>query len=278
MVKTIIVLLTLILLIPLITQVEASSDVLINEVMANPNEGDKEWVELYFPNGQLDVSTYKLKDKNGTEKSLTSIQTCTNYAVFELNDADGEGWLNNTGKESIFLLDGSGTQLDSRTEWESPKQEGKTIGRTPDGSDSWNETESPTKCAANAAAYQEAQSPSPANSPSPSPSASTQTTASSPGTSQAKSPSPKAQAKPSGTNTSAKQAVLGSSTQPPQATALNITDPNASPSPSPSPQETTNSKVAGFVLAAGALTITLSLGLFLWYKWEIKGSPKEPQE
>lgn len=253
----------------------ASSNVFINEIMTDPPSGQNEWVELFFPNVPIDVSAYKLKDKSGKEKLLANVQNCDKYVVYEL--PTGDGWLNNSDGESLYLYDANANLVDSKENFQYVG-EGKTLGRISDGSDNWLETESPTKCAANSAAYQDPPSPIPASSPSPSPSASTQTTASSPGTSPAKSPSPKAQVKPSGTNTSAKQAVLGSSTQSPQEIALDINDPNNSPSPTLAPAPGPTSKVAGFVLAAGALTIALSLGLFLWYKWEIKGSPKEPQD
>lgn len=241
--------------------INASGDVLINEALANPNEGEGEWVEFYFPNDYFDLTGYYLEDTIGKKKNIDSPQVCGNYVVLDVPEGR---WLNNNEEETIRLFDSEGNQIDSRTGKDPGK--GKTLGRTPDGSDSWNETENPTKCTGNSSAKVEVSEPtnnSSSNSPSPSPT----TTQSAPKSSPKATPkiSPSASA-----NT--KKEVLGEKTSSPEATPSINSFITPAPSTAPSPIET---KIANFAFGGGAILIVLSLAGYLWYKWEIKKSPKE---
>ncbi|GEM_PF-4561929 len=274
MAKTIVVLLTLILLTLVISNANASSEVLINEAMANPNEGEGEWIELYFPNGPVDISSYYLKDKVGSDKKeLNDVQICGNYAVFIYTGSGG--WLNNSGNESIFLYDQNDAIIDSKENWQNPGK-GKSIGRTPDGADNWSKTESSTKCAANSGAKPAESQPANQNNqnPSPTPSLSINNNSANPKASPKpssninKPPSPKSTTSPT---------VLGEKEGSSSGPISLQVDAQLSPTPTPQTSEKQPSKIAGISITAGAVLILISFGAFLWYKWEIR-KPQEKQE
>lgn len=243
----------------------SDSNVKINEILADPQEGQKEWVELYFPQGSFDISAYTLKDKVGTAKSLTTLQTCGNYAVYELTSASGEGWLNNSGEESLFLYDGVGTQVHSLENFTNPG-EGKTLGLIPDGSTDLATTQQSTKCAQNSQAAQNSPSPTPLPSPSPSSSPSNSSKSSSPSPKNSPSPSPKS---PMPSPKKSPESVLSEKEE--IQTAPTPT-PTLSPTPSPSPKGETISKtkVAGILTGGGLVIIGASIGFFLWYQRTVK--------
>lgn len=246
----------------------ASGDLVINEIMAEP-DGGGEWVELYFTNSSFELKDYYFKDAKNNKKNIQDVQNCGNFAVFELSSTTY--WLNNdtsSDKESIILYNQFGTEIDSRIDWDNPGK-GKTLGRTPDGSATWNETESPTKCASNSSAKVESSEPT-NNSSSNSPSPSSTTTQYAPKSSPKASPKSSPKASPS--STTAKKEVLGEKTGSPEATPSINSFITPAPSTAPSFSE---SKIANFALGGGAILVVLSIGGYLWYKWEIKKSSKE---
>ncbi len=88
----------------------------INEFLPNPTDSEKEWVEIRNESGQ-DLANYYLQDKVGNKKTLESITNCSGYSIWELNTESGEGWLNNSDQESIFLYDETETLVDSLESW-----------------------------------------------------------------------------------------------------------------------------------------------------------------
>ncbi len=118
----------------------ASSNVVINEFLANPSSGQGEWVELYNPTGSdVDLKGWVLSDKSGSRKNLDSLNSIAagGFAVYEYQ---GDGWLNNTASESkpesITLTDNSGNQIDNYL-YSLDQKENITTGRSPDASDNW---------------------------------------------------------------------------------------------------------------------------------------------
>lgn len=231
----------------------------INEILANPSEGDKEFVELYSEDIS-DFSNYYLKDKVGTKKTLENLQNCASYFVWELSASSGEGWLNNSGEESVFLYDQSDNLVDSYENWES-SEENKSLSRIPDTTGEWQETEN-TKCAENQAP---SPSPTPQSSPSPqtttpSPQASPKSTAK-PAVSSKKSPSPS----PKPTDNQAKN-VLGEKTEvstPSANLGMNLQD---SPPPTAGYTQESSQKIAGIFIGVGSVLVAISLAVYLWYK------------
>jgi len=241
----------------------AVNNIFINEFLANSIPGEGEWVEFYFPSGFYEISNYYLKDAANNKKILGSLENCENYAVYDLVTSTGkpsDGWLNNSGQESIFLYDENDNLVDSFKDWSSP-DEGKTLGRIPDGSSNWHETEKATRCQQNSQALPP---------PTPTSTSQTSTSQSSPSTSsKSKSPSPSPKSSPS---TSSKKtiSVLGSS-QSAEITKPPATEINLSVSPSPAAEETVQQsskklKIAGSVAGSGAIIMGISVGLYLWYK------------
>lgn len=233
-----------------------ASDTKINEFLPNPPSGGKEFIEIYSVNTS-DFKNYYFKDSADHKKIIDTTQNCGNYYVWELES--GDGYLNNTGDESVFLYDSSDNLVDSYENWSSPG-EGVTLSRVPDGSGSFVEAEN-TKCASNLAKIQP--TPTPKNSPSPTPANS-----SSPATSPKTSPSPKVTPKPSASPQANKQAsdsaaVLGEKDT---TSAPPIDNFSASPAPSASYQSPVSQKVAAMLIGSGAILIGLSFASFVWYK------------
>ena len=269
--KIVACLITLFLFLFFHSPVFADSQVVINEFLADSVSGEGEWVEFYFPSGPIDISSYYLKDVANTKKTLNSLENCGNYAVYDLVTSTGnpsDGWLNNSGQESIFLYDGNDNLVDSFENWTSPG-EGKTLGRTPDGSGIWQETENATRCQQNSQALS---TPSPTPRPTPTStsqsSSSTKTSSPTPKTSSVgtlKSPSPTEVIKspPVLSATDQNFSLLPSSSN-------NISSPDSSPQATQSASPKT--KVAAMLSGSGIILIGLSIGFYLWYK-KVLGEP-----
>lgn len=101
--------------------------VAINEVLPSPDDGGKEWVELYNPAAtSVDASDWRLVDKVGNAGTWTAsaIPACS-YAIVEFSNK-----LNNGG-DKVTLLDGSGAVVDEFLYASSVK--GRSWARQPDG-------------------------------------------------------------------------------------------------------------------------------------------------
>ncbi|HSW48128.1 MAG TPA: lamin tail domain-containing protein, partial [Candidatus Saccharimonadales bacterium] len=113
----------------------AENKILINEFVAHPSTGNKEWVEFYNPDS-ADISTYWIDDDtdfandsgNSAKKNLlTLIKTNPQHPYIELSSV-----LNNDG-DHVVLFDSSGNILD-QYEYTTDPGEDIAIGRAPDGS------------------------------------------------------------------------------------------------------------------------------------------------
>lgn len=106
--------------------------VVINEFMPNPQEGN-EWVEIYNATGSpVDITNWKFVDLADNQKVLgAAVIPAGGYYVFE----DGTGWLNNTGEETLTLLNDQGVAVNSYTF--SGTTAGVSIGRNIDGAGSF---------------------------------------------------------------------------------------------------------------------------------------------
>ena len=106
----------------------------INEILANPDPiTDLEWVEIYNPTGSdVDLTGWSLKDLALSGKSLSSlgIISSNDYKVYEYSS---DGWLNNSGTETLQLIDQASLIVDEVTY--TGTVENQSIGRDPDGSD-----------------------------------------------------------------------------------------------------------------------------------------------
>ena len=189
----------------------AAGDVVINEFVAHPSTGNKEWVEFANPNS-LDLTSYYLDDDTDFEndtgssakKSLSTLETSNpNYPYLEF-----ASFLNNTG-DYVVLFSPDGTLLDQYQYTNDPGTDA-VIGRSPDGVGDFVTLAVPTKGSANA---EPLPSPSPTPTPDPSP-----------------SPSPQTQSSTSNTSNSA---TTNSSKSPSPITKPAATAPVKSPSPKP---------------------------------------------
>lgn len=114
----------------------AEGQVVINEFLPHPSSGNKEWVEIYVPEG-IDISNYWIDDDtdftndtgSSSKKQITSIiQGADNkHLVFALPSS----MFNNSG-DTIALFTPEGSLVDSYTYTDDPGSD-ISIGRTPDG-------------------------------------------------------------------------------------------------------------------------------------------------
>ncbi|MDP3724747.1 MAG: lamin tail domain-containing protein, partial [bacterium] len=233
----------------------ASSSIVINEVLPNPSEGGTEWVELFNPTTEsVDLSSWSLVDKAGKSVVVSSGMTIqpNGFIIVER----GQGWLNDSGYESVSLKDSTGAVINAMAYGNgsdpvpsvgSTPGDGKSIGRQGDGGSVWVVFDSPTKGGSNPVPTPE---PTPSPTPSPTP---TPTTNPTPTPTPTLSSTPKPQPK-------ADQPLAGSLSLPP-AIALLPTPRStprsqevlgtqkltmhATPSPSPSPITTPTKEQAG---------------------------------
>ena len=145
----------------------AEGSVTINEFLANPANGQNEWVEIYNPTAaDVNLTGWILNDKSDSKKKLDSLGSILSggFAVYEYT---GDGWLNNTASssksESINLLDDKGNSVDIYL-YTVNQKENVTTGRYPDGSGDWVVLEKATKGEPNSGPL-----PTPTPTPLPSP-------------------------------------------------------------------------------------------------------------
>ena len=137
---------------------DTSQSVLINEVLVDELV-DPEWVELYNNTaGSIDLSAgtgWVINDSLNSVQSLSALGTIPagGRVVFDAPD----GWLSNTGPETITLSDENGTVVDTvAISGSGPGFSvdhyplmSESIGRTSDGSGEWKNFAVPTKGSAN---------------------------------------------------------------------------------------------------------------------------------
>lgn len=233
----------------------------INEFLAHPTSGNKEWVEFYNPGG-INLSSYFLDDDvdfnsdtgSSDKKPLSAIPNPTaTYANLEFTS-----YLNNAG-DYVVLFDQNGIIIDQFQYTEDPGAD-VSIGRSPDGSGSFNQLSAATKGAPNTS---HVTNPTPSSSPSPS--YATPTTFISP----VKSPTPSPKS-PTSIPKTQSTAVLGKVAEATESASSTSTptpapSPSATPSSSPKPESISKTKIASYLAGSGLIIIGLSIGLYLWY-------------
>jgi hypothetical protein len=246
------------------TPVYSQSNLKINEILAHPSTGNKEWAEFYNPEN-IDLSTYHLdddtdfdSDAGSSSKKILSTYNNTNssYPFFELSS------FFNNGGDHVVLFDNSGQVVDQYEYVEDPGAD-TSLGRNPDGSGSFLALQNPTQGSPNSPPAPSPQieefkdegneEPENSNSNQKSPVASTQSKIV-----LTKSPSPSPKKSP--------KSVLGEQEKispSPQNSPSQSTSP--SPLQSPQTQNTPRAKVAAALTGSGAIIIGASFALFLWY-------------
>ncbi|HBI17380.1 MAG: Microbial collagenase [Candidatus Moranbacteria bacterium GW2011_GWF2_34_56] len=99
------------------------SDVRINEILPNPKNEADEFIELYnFGNNDIELEGWVLKD--GTAGGVYKLKGDKNIKKKDflvINKSDSDISLNNSGKESVYLLNPDGAEVD-RTEYEGARE------------------------------------------------------------------------------------------------------------------------------------------------------------
>lgn len=111
------------------------AQVVINEFLPNPNEGDNEWVELYnLGSSAVGLSGWTLSDSKDHSNSLDVLSEILagKFAVYIYS---GDGWLNNDG-DSVILKDNLGAVVNTYS-YTSSFTDNQSLGRCPDGSENW---------------------------------------------------------------------------------------------------------------------------------------------
>lgn len=115
----------------------------INEFVANPTASSDEWIELYNSGSTtIDLTDWKLTDAASHVRDLTSLGNIApgNFKVLETP----EGFLNNSGSDTLYLKNSSDTIVDSHT-YTGTIAEEKSIGRDADGTGNFKTCGTSTK-------------------------------------------------------------------------------------------------------------------------------------
>lgn len=261
-------LLSLILFLFTKSSVHAASEIVINEFSPQTSP---EWVELYnTTENQITIVGWKIKDSANPPKDLADV-CIPSHGFYSFENSSG--WLNNSGGDSISILDQDDNVIDvvtygiSGNTVPSTPSASESASRVPDGSSTWqigppSKQDTSSSCPPEPTPEPTPTPADPTPSPSPTPSP-TPTSASTPTPTPIKSPTPSPKPTPKPTP----KASPSPSSQPP--TVLGeTTDPTpADPTPSPEPESGTLSKTkaAALITGAGAILIALSFGFYLWY-------------
>lgn len=130
-------------------------DIVINELVSDPESGEGEWVELYNTTDRtISLSSLVLAEGSGANTTITGTMLPHGYLVI----SPISGNLNNAG-DTVFLKTTAGTIIDLVTygDWQSAQEsalvakKGQSLARIVDGEDSdrhridWTVTDTPTK-------------------------------------------------------------------------------------------------------------------------------------
>ena len=133
----------------------ANSNVVINEFVSDPNTGDSEWIELYNKgNSSVDLGNWTVHDNSGTIKTLSVSIEGKGFVAFDVSNR-----LNNAG-DVVILKNNAGAVIDQigygdfdGASYSEPTvaipENGKSAGRTTDGSSTWVLFGVPTKGSSN---------------------------------------------------------------------------------------------------------------------------------
>src|SRR3989344_2022068 len=252
-----------------VPSVYAYANLVINEFLANQSSGQDEWVEFYNPD-DLDLTGYWIDDDidfvsdsgNSSKKQLTASNLNVSNPTLPYATLSSSMFNDSCGSScdyvALFSPDGSIVDQFQYTS-EMIEQEGKTIGRSPDGPNSFTVLSSQTKGSQNSI---------PQPSPTPTPQ-STTSQSTSPASGKSKSPSPTPKNSSSPASSKKTTSVLGSSKSA-EITRSPVSEISLSASPTPSAEpkaESSNKlKIAGTVAGSGAIVMGVSVGLYLWYR------------
>lgn len=129
-------------------QVDASGPVSLNEILAHPTAGNKEWVELYvtdssdLKNHWIDDDTDFTSDNGGSAKKSFDSVVAGNDAQHYYMELSSS-MFNNDG-DIVVLFDANGAIVDQLTYTDGPGYD-VTMGRSPDGSGSFAYLSNPTR-------------------------------------------------------------------------------------------------------------------------------------
>ncbi|GEM_PF-1469558 len=166
--------------------IKAENKVSLNEFLAHPGSGNKEWVEFYHPEG-ADLASFWLDDDtdfvsdtgSSAKKSLSTVANGkdTNHSYIELSSS-----MLNNDNDHIVLFDAQGNIID---QYEYTKDPGMdiSIGRSPDGTGQFQILAAATKGEANT-------NPVPTSTPTPLPTATNYPTAKTPTSPKSPTPTP----------------------------------------------------------------------------------------
>ena len=169
------------------------AQIVINEFSSS---SDPEWVEFYNTSSNpVDITGWTIEDALNHIKNLSGTISANGYFIYE----NSEGWLNNTGTDSIILKNKTGSIIDTisygTSEIAAPNSD-KCSSRTPDASSVWTSNILCTKNYIN----QSAPTATPTSTPTPTPTSTptaTPTPTKTPTPIPTKSPTPKPTVKPS---------------------------------------------------------------------------------
>ncbi|MEI8360702.1 MAG: lamin tail domain-containing protein [bacterium] len=117
-------------------------EVVINEIVSDPNDGEEEWIEIFInSNREFDVTNWTVEDGNQTKTLLSgNLSRSNNFMIIE----KPKGTLNNTG-DTIILRNDNGVLLDQLTygNWNNSSdvaapRDGMSLARIFDGVTSFN--------------------------------------------------------------------------------------------------------------------------------------------
>lgn len=113
------------------------TDLLLNEMLPDPSVTfTDEWVEIYNPSGSsINLTGWTLKDIALSARSLTSLGSVNSLGRVVYDDS-GDGWLNNSGSETLQLKNPAGKIIDQHTYTGSSPD--TSIGRETDGGNIWD--------------------------------------------------------------------------------------------------------------------------------------------
>lgn len=122
----------------------------LNEFMPKPLSGN-EWVELYNPNkSPVDISNYAIEDAAANNVAIPASTVIAGYGFYVV-DLGGAPMLNDTGGDTVYLLDDLGATVDlPPPTYSNDATLDRTYARSADGGGTWsNGTTDPTKGASN---------------------------------------------------------------------------------------------------------------------------------
>jgi hypothetical protein len=100
------------------------NDILINEIVSNPMDGE-EWIEIFNPgNTIVDLNAWTIEDRTGRDTVLEGIILPGSYMIIE----DPNGTLNNDG-DDVILKDPNGQIIDQVSYDEDPPGKGESYAR-----------------------------------------------------------------------------------------------------------------------------------------------------